>query len=86
MREHGLVFWKRLFGDEGAGQIQLAARPGPGTGTEAAHVVEHALNLGLGQHLAEGGHPAVEGPDRTASLNDCGPVGVGLRAWRSRNR
>jgi hypothetical protein len=33
------------------------------------------LNLGLGQHLAKGGHPAVEGTDGTASLNDCGPVG-----------
>ena len=64
-RQHGLVFGKRLLGDEGSRQVELAGRPGRVV-AEPFDVRDGHLDLGSRQRLSEGRHPRdrMRGRDR----------------------
>ncbi len=77
-RQDRLVFGKRLLGDEGAREVQLAARP-RAVGAQVADVSDRLFDLLVREHLAKCRHPAIERADRPALVRDDHPVRSGLR-------
>src|SRR5262249_10867844 len=71
-RENGFVFRKGLVGDQGAWQIQFAARPA--VAAETAHVLDNFLDLVRLQRLGERGHDFGEPSGRSAVVDNRFPI------------
>ena len=76
-RPHGLVFRKRLLGEERARQVQIAAWPGRIV-AERPEILDGSLDLVVGQRVAKCGHATVERAHLPAAMSHGHPVGEWL--------
>src|SRR6185503_1513836 len=76
--EDRLVFRKTLLDEERPRQVQIAARPCRVV-AERPEMLNHGLDVGRRQGVAEGRHMAIEPADRPAFVNHGKPVAKRLR-------